>query len=60
MAENIKSMIETKSMFHTVQTVIQAKNLPKKEKQKLLASQGLKIEDNLKVKKGTKEGEEVK
>ncbi len=36
-------MIEVKDMFHTVQTVIQAKNLPIREKTKILREHSLEI-----------------
>ena len=36
-------MIEVKDMFHTVQTVIQAKNLPIREKTKILKEHSLEI-----------------
>eukprot|EP00347_Sterkiella_histriomuscorum_P015532 403356677 len=43
MQESIRSMIEYKNMFQTVQTVIQAKNLPIKEKSKILRDHSLEI-----------------
>ena len=43
MQESIRSMIEFNSMFQTVQTVIQAKGLPVREKSKMLRDHSLEI-----------------
>jgi hypothetical protein len=58
MAESIRSMKDIQSMFHTVQTVIQAKNLPVKEKSKILRDHSLEIKPQFIEQKKVKKGDE--
>ena len=56
MAESIRSMIDLRDMFRTVQTVIQAKNLPAQEKSRILRNHSLEIRPQfVEVKKDKKE-----
>ena len=43
MTENIKSLIDAKNMYNTVQTIIQAKDLPYTAKNKILRDHSLEI-----------------
>ncbi len=43
MSESIKSMIDVQNMFQTVKTVIKAKDLPIKEKKRILRDHSLEI-----------------
>jgi hypothetical protein len=58
MAESIRSMKDIQNMFHTVQTVIQAKNLPVKEKSKILRDHSLEIKPQFIEQKKVKKGDE--
>lgn len=56
MNESIRSTIEVRNMFQTVQAVIQAKNLPVKEKSRILRDHSLEIKPEFIEKKKKRKG----
>ncbi|CDW74561.1 UNKNOWN [Stylonychia lemnae] len=58
--ETVKTMIDLKNMFSTVQTVLQAKNLPIKEKSKILRDHSLEIKPQFIEKKKKKDENDLK